>query len=73
MFFDPEKKMAVVMILMVMFLFVGGPGDHMGSHGTNNSSNQPSQSHEYDAAKPGAENPDAQEKTAAPSVARPAL
>ena len=43
--------MAVMMILMVVFLVVGGPGAHMGSHGGNSSPSQASQSHEHDAAK----------------------
>lgn len=68
-----EKEMAVMMILVVVFMVVGGPGGHMGLHGTKEPSTQSSQPHEHDAAKPRAEKPDAQEKTAEPSVARQAL
>ena len=52
-----EKKMAVMMILMVVFLVVGGPGGHMGSHGANDSPTQTSQSHEHGAAKPDPDKP----------------
>ena len=49
--------MAAMMILMVVFLAVGGPGSHMGSHGANSSPSQVSQSHEHDAAKTDTEKP----------------
>ena len=55
--FYPEKKMAVMMILMVVFLVVGGPSGHMGLHGANDPASQTSQSHEHGAAKPDPEKP----------------
>jgi len=52
-----EKTMAVMMILMVVFLVVGGPGAHMGSHDANSSPSQTAQSHEHDSAKTDTEKP----------------
>ena len=49
--------MAVMMILMVVFLVVGGPSGHMGLHGANDPASQTSQSHEHGAAKPDPEKP----------------
>ncbi len=49
--------MAVMMILMVVFLAVGGPGAHMGSHAANSSPSQTSQPQEPDAVKTDVERP----------------
>jgi len=52
-----ENEMEVMMILMVVFLVVGGHGAHMGSHDTNNAPSQVSQSHQHGTAKPDPEKP----------------
>ena len=49
--FDLEKEMALMMVLMVVLL-LAVPGGHMGLLGSHHSSEQTSQSHEHDAAKP---------------------
>lgn len=49
--------MAVMMILMVVLLVVGGPGSHMNSHGPDSSPSHASQSHEHGTAKPDPEKP----------------
>lgn len=49
--------MAAMMILMVVFLVVGGPGSHMGSHDANSSPSQASQAQEHGTAKPDSEQP----------------
>jgi hypothetical protein len=47
--------MAVMMIVMVALMVAVGPHGHMGSHESKEATTQSSQSHEHDAAKPGAE------------------
>ena len=43
--------MALMMVLMVVFL-IAVPGGHMGSLGSHHSTEQASQSHQHDGAKP---------------------
>jgi hypothetical protein len=49
--FHLENNMAVMMILMFVFLVMGGHDGPTGSHGTNEPPTESSQPHEHDAAK----------------------
>ena len=49
--------MAAMMILMVVLLVIGGPGDYLGSHAASSPPSQVWQSHENGAAKPDPEKP----------------